>query len=64
MNEKRRHPMQARRKLNRAFFNGSLLVASAAGAFTGSWLVFGLTLGILVVANIYTGEIRPFRRKR
>jgi hypothetical protein len=54
--------MRARRKLNRAFFNCSLLVASAAGAVTGSWLVFGLALGTLVVANLYTGEIRPSRR--
>jgi hypothetical protein len=56
--------MGARQKLNRAFFNGSLLLAGAAGALTGSWLIFGLALTALVGANLYTGEIRPPRPKR
>ena len=56
--------MGARQQLNRAFFNGSLLLAAAAGALTGSWLVFGLALAVLVAGNLYAGEIRPTRRKR
>jgi hypothetical protein len=60
--------MGARRQLNRAFFNGSLLLAAAAGALTGSWLVFGLALAVLVAVlvagNLYLGEIRPSRCHR
>ena len=56
--------MAARAQLNRAFFNGSVLLAAAAGALTGSWLIFGLALAILVAGNLYAGEIRPTRRKR
>lgn len=54
--------MAARTKLNRAFFNGSVLVAAAVGAVMGSWLVFGVTLSALVAVNIATGEIR-FRKR-
>jgi 1,4-dihydroxy-2-naphthoate octaprenyltransferase len=55
--------MSARHKLNRAFVNGSLLLAGVAGALTGSWLVFGLALAALVTANLYTGDIRPDKRR-
>ncbi len=55
--------MSARHKLNRAFINGSLLLASAAGALTGSWLVFGAALAALLAANLCTGEIRPDKRR-
>jgi hypothetical protein len=54
----RRCSRAARQKLNRAFFNGSLLLAGAVGALAGSWLVFGLALTALVGANLYAGEIR------
>ena len=56
--------MGARQKLNRAFFNGSVVLACVAGAATGSWLVFGLALVALTVVNFATGEIRCNRRKR
>jgi hypothetical protein len=56
--------MGARAKLNRAFFNGSLLLACVAGAVTGSWLVFGLALAALVAVNIATSEIRFSKRQR
>ncbi len=55
--------MSARHKLNRAFVNGSVLLAGAAGALTGSWLIFGLSLAALLAANLYTGEIRPNKRR-
>lgn len=48
--------MGARQKLNRAFFNGSLLLA---GVVTESWLFFGLVLAVLLATNLYLGEIRP-----
>ena len=51
--------MGARQKLNRAFFNGSLLLAGIVGVFTQSWLVFGLTLAALLALNLWMGEIRP-----
>lgn len=51
--------MGARQKLNRAFFNGSLLLAGIVGVFTQSWLVFGLTLVALLALNLWMGEIRP-----
>lgn len=50
--------MGARQKLNRAFFNGSLLLAGLTGACTESWLVFGLALAVLLALNLWAGEIR------
>jgi len=50
--------VNARKKLNRAFFLGSLLLASLLGAVTGSWLVFSMALALLVTTNVYVGEIR------
>jgi hypothetical protein len=56
--------MSARQKLNKAFFGGSLFLASIAGAATGSWIVFGVALAALVSSNLWLGEIRPSRRRR
>jgi type IV secretory pathway TrbD component len=56
--------MGARTKLNRAFFNGSLLLAAAVGLVTNSWLVFGFVLVILLALNLLSGEIRPRRGRR
>jgi hypothetical protein len=56
--------MSARQRLNRAFFNGSLLIAGVVGAATGSLLTSGLTLAVLVAFNIAVGEIRFRKRKR
>lgn len=56
--------MDARQKLNSAFFNGSLLLAGAVGMLTQSWLVFGVALTVLLAANLYAGDIRPTKRKR
>lgn len=53
--------MSARRKLNTAYFSGSLLIAAAVGAATESWLIFALTLVGLLASNFYLGEIRPPR---
>src|SRR5579871_5626461 len=59
--ERRRH-MNARNKLNVAYFNGSVVIASLIGLELGSWLVFFLALVVLVIANLYDGGIRPNRR--
>src|SRR5947209_11286721 len=53
--------MSARQKLNRAYMNGSLIIAGIAGLATGSWGVFFITSGILVALNMVSGEIRPPR---
>lgn len=54
--------MGARQKLNDGFVNGSLLLAAAAGFLSGSWLVFGVGLVLLVGANVATRNIR-FRNR-
>jgi hypothetical protein len=53
--------MGARHKLNRAFFNGSLVLAGAIGYWADSWLLFGLALLALLAWNLHEGDIRPKR---
>lgn len=55
--------MHTRQRLNRGYFQGSLLVAGVIGWLTQSWSVFALTMAILVVLNIAAGEIRLTRRR-
>ena len=55
--------MSARRKLNGAFFNGSLIVAALVGLLFGSWTMFALTFAALLIGNLLLGEIRPTKRK-
>ena len=50
--------MNARRKLNGAYFTGSLLLAALAGGLSQSWVVFALALAVLVVLNLNAGDIR------
>jgi hypothetical protein len=54
--------MGARQKLNRAYVNGTVLSAAAAGLLCQSWEVFVLALGILLALNVQHQEIRPHRR--
>jgi hypothetical protein len=56
--------MSSRRKLNAAFFNGSLIVAAVIGLLFQSWAVFVLILVVLVIGNLVAGEIRPDNRHR
>lgn len=56
--------MGARQQLNRAFFNGSLIVAALIGLATESWLIFALTFGVLLTSNLIFNEIRPKRQRR
>jgi len=56
--------MGARQKLNRAFFNGSLVVAALVGLATESWLAFALVLGVLLASNLICNEIRPRWQRR
>lgn len=55
--------MGARQKLNKAFFNGSLLIASVVGIVAESWLAFGLTLLVLLVLSVHSGDIRPSKKR-
>lgn len=54
--------MNARKKLNAGYFNGSVFVAALIGWLAQSWTVFFLALAILLVLNMYQGQIRPQRR--
>lgn len=55
--------MGARQKLNDGYVSGSLLLAAFAGAVSGSWLVFGVGLALLLGANVAVGNIRPGNRQ-
>jgi hypothetical protein len=56
--------MGAREKLNRSYFNGSLMLAGFLGLLMQSWLVFFLALFILLCTNVYLNEIRPRKSGR
>ena len=51
--------MGARTKLNAAYFNGALLVASAIGLGLHSWSAFIVTIGLLIALQTVAGGIRP-----
>jgi hypothetical protein len=50
--------MGARKKLNGAYLTGSLVLAGLAGLASGSWLVFGVGLALIVGVNVVSGNIR------
>ena len=54
--------MDARRKLNVAFVNGSFLLAAIAGWAFQSWAAFFVGLAVALALNIGTGSIRFSRR--
>jgi hypothetical protein len=56
--------MSARKKLNVAFVNGSLVIAAVAGIATGSSIVFAGVAGVLIVSSIISDEIRLTSRGR
>jgi hypothetical protein len=56
--------MSARRKLNAAFFNGSIIVAAVIGLLFESWTAFAVVLALLLVGSLLAGEIRPGNRRR
>ena len=56
--------MGARHKLNQAYFNGSLLFAGAVGLATGSFGIFIVVLGAMIMFNLHAGDIRPNKRGR
>jgi hypothetical protein len=50
--------MGAKKKLNVAYVNGSLLIAGLAGLAAASWVVFVTVFAISVALNWYAGNIR------
>ena len=50
--------MTAKHKLNVAFLNGALLIASCVGVATGSATAFAVALVALIVLFIWDGDIR------
>ena len=50
--------MGARKKLNSAYLTGSFVMAGLIGYAAGSWGMFALALGVLVVGNLVGGDIR------
>ena len=55
--------MGARKKLNSAYFLGSLLMAGLAGLLTESWVVLMIGLAVLVGLNVNNGDIRLDKRR-
>jgi hypothetical protein len=55
--------MNARNKLNIAFFQGSLLIAGLLGLALRSCSLFVVALIALVLVNLYAGNIRPNKRR-
>jgi type IV secretory pathway TrbD component len=50
--------MGARRKLNQAYFNGSLIIAGVLGLITQSWVIFSLVLIGVLGLNVASRNIR------
>jgi hypothetical protein len=38
-------------------------IAGTMGLATGSWLVFGLALGVLIAVKVHSGAIRTGRKR-
>jgi hypothetical protein len=55
--------MNARNKLNTAYFLSSLMLASVIGWLTGSWLLMLIGLATLVGVNVNNGQIRGSKRR-
>ena len=50
--------MNARLKLNSAFFQGAVLMAALVGWVTGSWIVFIVAAGLILFTAHQSGDIR------
>ena len=54
----------SRDKLNAVHLLGSIGIAALFAALAGSWPLFVIVAGALVGTSLFTGEIRPPRRRR
>jgi hypothetical protein len=55
--------MGARKKLNEIHAIIAVAIAAMLGSATSSWIVFGLTLAVLLGAKVYSGAIRARNRR-
>jgi hypothetical protein len=55
--------VNARRRLNISYLNGSLLFAGIIGVGAQSWAVFLVALAVLIATGVYCGDIRPHPRR-
>ena len=51
--------MNARRRLNVAYLQGSAAVAALIGFVFSSWLAFAVAWAVLIMGNLCAGDIRP-----
>lgn len=56
--------MGAREKLNQSHLLAGVLLAAFVGWLTQSFLAFVVTLMVLLVMGLQSGDIRPSRRDR
>lgn len=56
--------MGARTTLNGIYVTLALAVAVLFGGLTESWLVFVVSLGVLIAMKVHSGAIRPHTHKR
>jgi len=56
--------MGARHKLNLAYLNGALVIATIAGLAMKSWGVFWLVALLFYICAIRAGNIRPGGQRR
>jgi hypothetical protein len=56
--------MGARLKLNQLYLGGTQVVAAIFGLASGSWVMFGISLALILAAILQTGRIRPVRTGR
>ena len=56
--------MGARRKLNSMYLYIAALVAAFIGLSAQSWLIFGISLGVLVLLSLHSGSIRVRPRRK
>ena len=54
----RNRRVTAKNKLNGAHLHGVLIVAALFGAITGSWMIFLITTGVLLVTSFHDGSMR------
>ena len=54
----RNRRITAKNKINAAHLHGVLLVAALFGAITGSWMIFLITTGVLLVTSFHDGSMR------
>jgi hypothetical protein len=56
--------MGARQKLNQAYLNGTLVMATMIGFMAQSWNVFWLALALGIASSFFGGEIRTNGRPK